>query len=93
MSLFSCHIYPVVSPAHNAPNTQAKNLLDFDVGMGRLAEEVLPKLSDYFLPRVHSAVGGWIRLFEDTIVAHKLHHTCDIMTVESLIEPKDDADR
>ena len=92
MSLFPCHIYPVVSPAHNAPHTKAKNLLDFDVCLGRLAEEVLPKLSYYFLPQVHSAVGGWISVFEDTIIAHQLHHTCDIMTVEGLIERKDDAD-
>ncbi len=61
--------------------------------MGRLAEEVLPKMSYYFLPQVHSAVGGWIGVFEDTIVAHKLHHTCDIMTVEGLMELKDDAHR
>ena len=93
MSHFSRHIYPVVSPVHNAPKTKAKNLLDLDVGMGRLAEEVLPKSSYCFLPRVHSAVGGRISVFEDTIVAHKLHHTCDIMTVEGLIELKDDADR
>jgi hypothetical protein len=93
MSLFSCHIHPVVSPAHNAPKTKAKYLLDLDVGMGRLAEEVLPKLSYYFLPRVHSTVGGWTSIFEDTIVAHKLHHICDIITVESLIELKDDAYR
>jgi hypothetical protein len=93
MTLSSCHIHPVVSPAHNAPNTKAKNLLALDVGMGRLAEEVLPKLSYYFLPRVHSAVGGWISVFEDTVVAHELHHTRDIMTVEGLIELKDDAYR
>ena len=92
MSLFSCHIHPAVSPAHNAARTEAKNLLDFDVGMGRLPEEVLPKLSYYFLARVHSAIGCWISVFENAIVAHKLHHTCDIMAVEGLIEIKDDAD-
>ena len=73
--------------------TKAENFLDFDVRMRRLAEEVLPKLSDCFLPRVYSAVGGWICVFEDTIIAHKLHHPCDIMTVEGFIELKDDADR
>jgi hypothetical protein len=59
------------------------------VGLGRLAEEVLPKMSDCFLARVHSAVGGWASLIEDAIVAHKLHHTPDIMAVESLIEGDD----
>jgi hypothetical protein len=93
MSFFLCYIYPVVSPAHNAPLTKAKNLLDLDVGMGRRAEEVLPKLSYYFLPRVHSAIGGWISVFEDTIVAHKLHHPCDIMVIKGLIELKNDAHR
>jgi len=93
MSLCSCQIDPVVSPAHNAPHTKAKNLLNFDVGLGRLAEEVLSEPSDCFLPRVHSAIGGWSSVFEDTIVAHKLHHTCDIKTIEGFIECKDDAHR
>ena len=49
VSLFSFHIYPVVFPAHNAAIPQAENLLDLNVRVGRLAEEVLPKLSDRFL--------------------------------------------
>jgi hypothetical protein len=93
MSLVTCHIHPVISPAHNAPKTNTKNFLDFDVGMGRLAEEVLPKPSYFCLPQVHCTVGGWISVFEDTIVTHKLHHTCHIMLVKSFIEFKDDADR
>jgi hypothetical protein len=92
MSLFAGIIHPVVSPAHNAPKTKAKNLLDFEVGLGRLAEEVLPKLSDCLPARVHRAVGSWSRVFEDTIVAHLPHHAGDIVTVEGRIELKDDAD-
>jgi hypothetical protein len=91
MSLFSCRIHPDVSPAHDTPNTKAENLLDLNVSMGRLAEEVLPKLSYDFLPQIYSAVGSWLGVFEDTIIAHKLHHPCDIMTIESLIELKNDA--
>jgi hypothetical protein len=93
MPFLPFYVHPAVSPAHNAPLTKAKNLLNMNVGLRRLAEEVLPKSSYYFLPRVHSTVGGWISVFKDTIVAHKLHHTCDIMTVECLIELKDDAYR
>jgi hypothetical protein len=92
-SLFSCSIDPLVFPTHNAPKTDAKNLLDFDMGMGRLAEEVLPKPGNCFLPRVDSAVRGWLSVFEDTIVTHQLHHPCDILTVEGFIELKDDSDR
>jgi hypothetical protein len=84
-------IHPVVPPAHNAADTQAKNLLDLDMGLGRLGEKILPKLSYGFLPRVHGAVRGGIRVFEDTIVAHQLHHSGDIMTVEGLVERNDDA--
>jgi hypothetical protein len=93
VSLFSCSINPLVSPAHNAPKTDAKNFLDFDMGMGRLAEEVLLKPSHCFLPREARAVRGWLSVFKDTIVTHQLHHPCYIMTVEGFIEFKDDSDR
>jgi hypothetical protein len=43
--------------------------------------------------RVYSAVRDWISVFEDAIIAHKLHHAYDIMVVEGLIELKDDAYR
>jgi hypothetical protein len=92
MSFFPGSFYPVVSPAHNAANARAKYLLDFEVGMGRLAEEVMARLSYHFLPRVKGAVRGWVTVFEDTIVAYKLHHTGDIMTNEGLVVLKDDAD-
>ena len=55
-------IHPFISPAHNAADTQAKNLLDLDVGLGRLGEEILPKLSYGLLARVHRAIGGGIRV-------------------------------
>ena len=54
-------------------------------------EERQPILGDGFFPRVHNAIGGRRTVFEDTIVAHKLHHTGDIMTVESLMERQDSA--
>src|SRR6476646_7218003 len=44
MALFSCRIDPVVFPAHNTPYTKAENLLNIDMGVRRIAEEVLPKL-------------------------------------------------
>jgi hypothetical protein len=93
MTFLPCLIHPIVSPSHNAPIAKAKNFLDLDVGLGRRAEEVLPKLRDGWLPRVHRAVGSWGRVFEDTIVAHEPHHTGDIMTVEGFIERKNGAAR
>jgi len=57
-----------------------------ELGMGRLAKEVLPKLSYLFLPRVHRAVGSWNGILEGAIVAHELHQPCDIVTVESFVE-------
>jgi hypothetical protein len=59
MPSFPSHVHPAVSPAHNAALTKSKNLLDLDVDMGRLAEEVLPKmraLHDGSDQRVHGAV-------------------------------------
>src|SRR5262245_43002081 len=93
MPLAPGSIYPVVSPAHDAPRTKAKDLLDLDMSMGRIAEEILPELRDSFLSRVHRTVRGWSGVFENAIVAHKPHHTRDIVAVKSLIELKDDADR
>jgi hypothetical protein len=49
MSLYSGRIHPGISPTHNTVVAEAENLLDFDVGLRRLFEEVLPKLSDCFL--------------------------------------------
>jgi len=58
-----------------------------------IGEDVRLKLSFYFLPQVHRAVGVWSIVFEDTTIAHELHHTGDIMTVESLVELKDETHR
>jgi hypothetical protein len=91
MLLFPSCVHPAETPTQNAPLTEAENLLDLDMGMGRLAEEVLPILSYDFLPHVYSAVWSGMSVFKDAIVTHKLHHTGDIMTVESLIELKDNA--
>jgi hypothetical protein len=92
MSFFPCRVHPFISPAHNTAITKAKNLLDFDVGLGRLVEEALPELGYCVFPRVHSSVGGRTGVFEDTIVAHKLRHPCDVMAVEGLVEFQDKAD-
>ena len=51
------------------------------------------KLSDSFFSYVRGSVRSWSRVFENTIVVHKLHHSCDIMAVEGFIEIKNDADR
>ena len=93
MTPFPCYIHPVISPAHYAAHTQAKNLLDFDVSLGRLAEEVLPELGHGFFPRVNNAIWGRIRVLEDTILAHQLHHPGDIMTIEGFIELQHYTDR
>ena len=58
MPLFPCHVHPTVSPAHNAPLAKAKNLLDLDVGLRRLAEEVLPKLSTASFPEYTAPSGA-----------------------------------
>ena len=90
MPSFAVHIHPSVCPTHNTPLTQPKDLLDLNMGLGRRVEKILPKASDYFPPRVDRAIGGGISVFEDTIVAHELHHACNIMTVEGLIEAQND---
>ena len=59
----------------------------------RLTEEALPELSDCLLARVCSAIWRRRCVFEDTIVAHQLHHPFYIVTIESLIEFKHHAQR
>lgn len=86
MALLSGRIDPLITPAHDAAKPQAKNLFDLDVSLRRLAKEILPELGDNFLPGVHRAVGSRSRVFEDAIVAHKLHHSGHIMPVEGFIE-------
>src|SRR5215203_5580684 len=93
MSLFACRIHPTVFPAHDAMQAHAKRFFDLDVRLRRIAEEVLPKLRDGFLSRIDSTVGSWSGVFEDTIVAHQGHHSCNIMTIECLIELEDNAKR
>ena len=91
MSLLAGSIHPVVSPAQHTAEAQAKNLLNFDVGLGRGEKEVVPKPSDRFLPGVYRAIGGWLRVLKNSIVAHQLHHPGDIMAIEGLIKLKDHA--
>jgi hypothetical protein len=64
-----------------------------NVSLGRFVEELLPELVNRILFRIHGAVGSWSRVLEDTILAHQLHHTGDIMAVEGLIELEDVPDR
>jgi len=40
---FSCHIYPIVSPAHNAPEAMTKNFLDEH----RASSSIIIMLSGY----------------------------------------------
>ena len=78
---------------HHAAQTEAKNTLDLDVGLRRFSKELLPKLRDCFLPFIPRAIRGWSCVLENAIVAHQLHHPCDIMTVEGFIERQDNTGR
>jgi len=91
MSLFAGGIHPIVAPARHTAEPQAENLLNLDVSLGRGKEEIVPKAGNRFLPYVYRAIGGWVRVLENAIVAHQLHHPGDIMAIEGLIKLKDHA--
>jgi hypothetical protein len=91
MALVPRCINPFIPPAHNAAHPQPKNLLNLDMCLGRLAEKFLPELRYSRLANVSGTVRGRIRILEDTILSHQLHHPGYIMPVESIIKIKDDA--
>lgn len=93
MAWVTRRIDPVIAPAQNAAVAKAKDLLGVDMGLGRGAEEVVPKLCNGRFAGVGGAIGRRIGIFEDTVVGHQLHHSVDIMAIEGFVELKHQANR